>query len=235
LTDSAVVEAVMRIGSPVPALQREAIAIYMACKTKNIHLRVEWRPRKDARMVEADLASHMFDTDDFGCGKKDFEIVKSWAGFPFEFDLFASRTNAKCEKFAVRFAEINRRDCVNAFALNWSVLGEVFACPPPGLIIPTIRQIIAQEASGVLMVPMWKSSRFWPVLVPEGRHFINLVVRFLVFSPKLVVGDEVISDTFRKRQPFLVMRVNGRRKNAWKENLDFLGCVERGCEFCTID
>jgi hypothetical protein len=222
----------MRIGSPVPELQREAIAIYTACKEKNIHLRVEWRPRKDERMVEADLASRMCDTDDYGCGMKDFEIVKSWAGFPLEFDLFASFSNAKCEKFAVRFAENDRRDFVNAFALNWGVLGEVFACPPPGLIIPTIRQFIAQEATGVLMIPLWKSSRFWPVLAPEGRHFINLVVRFFVFSPKLVVGEDVISNTFRKRQPFLLMRVNGKRKRAWKENLDFLACIERGCENC---
>jgi hypothetical protein len=113
LTDSAVVEAVMRIGSPVPELQREAIAIFNACKEKGIHLRVEWRPRKDMRMVEADLASRMFDVDDFGCSEKDFDIIKSWAGFPLKFDLFASHSNAKCENFAVRFAEISRRDFVN--------------------------------------------------------------------------------------------------------------------------
>jgi hypothetical protein len=83
-------------------------------------------------MVEADLASRMFDVDDFGCSKKDFAIIKSWAGFPLNFDLFASHSNANCENFAVRCAEGSRRDFVNAFALNWGVLGEVFACPPPG-------------------------------------------------------------------------------------------------------
>jgi hypothetical protein len=95
-----------------------------------------------------------------------------------------------------------------------------------------LRQFIAQKAKGVLMVPMWKSSRVWPVLAPNGKHFIKLATRFLVFSPKLVVGREVTSDTFKKRQPFLIMRVNGEVADPWEENVDFLACVMRGCVEC---
>jgi hypothetical protein len=233
-TDSAAVEAVMRIGSPVPALQREAIAIHEACWKRKINLRVEWRPRKDERMVEADLASRMFDVDDFGCGPKDFQTILDWAGFSFEFDLFASATNSKCENFAVRYAEVNRRDHVNAFTLNWNILGEVFICPPPGLVVPILRQLVSQGAVGVLLIPFWRSSHFWPVLAPKGRHFAKIVTRFMSFSPRLSVGKDVLSDTFRKRQAFLVLRVNGTLASPWSESLSRLNCVNRGCEFCEI-
>jgi hypothetical protein len=131
LTDSAPVEAIMRIGSPVPELQKRALAIHMACRIKGIKLKVEWRPRKDERMVEADNASRMFDYDDFGINAKDYAMVVDWLGYPLTFDLFASAKNAKCANFAVRFAENGRFDWVNAFTLNWGSLGELYVCPPP--------------------------------------------------------------------------------------------------------
>jgi hypothetical protein len=232
LTDSAPVEAIMRIGSPVPGLQKLALAIHTACREKGLKLRVEWRPREDERMVEADRASRMFDTDDFGCSRKDHLTVLAWAGFKFEFDLFASPTNAKCENFAVRFAENDRRDWVNAFTLDWQTLGEVFACPPPSLIVPVLRQFATQKAKGVLMIPEWRSAKYWPVLAPRGRHFVKMVVRFMRFSPKLEVGPEVISATFRRRQSFLVFRINGGADAPWEENSEFLGCIDRGCALC---
>jgi hypothetical protein len=232
LTDSAPVEAIMRIGSPVPDLQKRALAIHMACREKGLKLRVEWRPRKDERMVEADTASRMFDYDDFGVNAKDYATIIEWAGYPLVFDLFASAKNAKCVNFAVRFAEFGRQDWVNAFTLDWKTLGEVYACPPPGLIIPVLRQFAEQKATGILVIPAWKSSRFWPFLAPEGRHFINMVVRYMQFSPKLVVGPEVVSETFRRRQSFLVFRINGTKNAPWEENPQFLGCVTRGCELC---
>jgi hypothetical protein len=222
----------MKIGSPVPELQRLALAIHTVCREKNIKLRVEWRPREDARMVEADLASRMFDTDDYGCSEKDFEKIIEWARFKPTFDLLASPSNAKCVNFAVRFPENNRRDWVNAFTLNWKILGEVFACPPPGLIIPVLRQFAIQKATGILMIPEWKSAKFWPVICPDGEHFLNMFVRYMRFSPKLVVGPEVVSDTFRRRQNFLALRVNGGRVNPWERNAEFLGCISRGCSLC---
>jgi hypothetical protein len=232
LTDSAPVEAIMRIGSPIPELQAAAIAVHQACQENGLKLRVEWRSRNDARMVEADTASRLFDIDDFGCSEKDHTTVLEWAGFSLTFDLFASPKNAKCENFAVRFAEQGSTDWVNAFALDWGTLGEVFACPPPSLIIPAVRQIIDQKAKGVLLIPLWRSSRFWPVVAPNGDHFANVFTRFFVFSPRLNVGPEVISNTFRKRQPFVCLRFNGECERAEEENLEFLCCVNRGCDKC---
>jgi hypothetical protein len=204
----------------------------MACRIKGIKLKVEWRPRKDERMVEADNASRMFDYDDFGVNAKDYATIIDWAGYPMNFDLFASSKNTKCQNFAVRFAENGRQDWVNAFALNWQSLGEVYACPPPGLIVPVLRQFAAQKAIGILVIPAWNTAKFWPILAPEGRHFIKMMVRYMQFSPKLVVGHKVVSDTFRRRQSFLVFRINGTKEKPWEENKEFLGGVTRGCSMC---
>jgi hypothetical protein len=46
------------------------------------------------------------------------------------------------------------------------------------------------------------------------------------------VGKDVLSDTFRKRSPFLVLRVNGTVAAPWREDLNFLNCPERGCVKC---
>jgi hypothetical protein len=59
-----------------------------------------------------------------------------------------------------------------------------------------------------------------------------MFARYMRFSPKLVVGPEVVSNTFRRRQNFLVLRVNGERGFPWEENKQFLGCVSRGCSLC---
>jgi hypothetical protein len=137
-----------------------------------VKLKVEWRPREDARMEEADAASRLFDVDDYTTNERDFETIKRWIGFELEFDLFASSTNAKCARFASRFAVWGEKQWTNAFSLDWSVLGEVWACPPPGLVVPVLRQFVAQKAVGILMIPRWKTAKYWPIIAPKGRHYI---------------------------------------------------------------
>jgi hypothetical protein len=222
----------MRIGSPVPELQDAALAVHEACRQNGVRLRVEWRPRKDARMVEADSAWRLFDCDDYTCQDKDFKRILEWADLDLKFDLFASSKNTKFPKFAARLAEWGHDEWVNAFALDWSTLGEVWACPPPGLVEPVLRQFVAQKAVGILLIPRWKTSKYWPILAPEGKHFAKFVRRFLELTLVMKVGKDVLSDTFRKKSPFLVLRVNGTVADPWSEDLNFLNCPERGCEKC---
>jgi hypothetical protein len=172
LTDSSAVEAVMRIGSPIPELHDAALAIHETCRRHGVKLKVEWRPRKDARMEEADTASRLFDVDDFTTTNQDFETIKRWIGFKLDFDLFAFSTNTKYDRFASRFAVWGEKQWVNAFSLDWSALGEVWAFPPPGLVVPVLRQFVKQKAVEILMVPKWKTAKFWPIIAPEGGHFI---------------------------------------------------------------
>ena len=203
ITDAAAVKAVMKVGSPIPELQSAALAIHGSCRMNNVLLKVEWRPRSDQRMVEADEASRLFDLDDWGISYPDFKELEKWAGQTFTFDLFASPTNAKCEAFATRYQfSAERRDWVNAFSLDWSGLGFTFACPPPGLAGPAIKQFIKQKAKGVLVLPAWHSARFWPLLTADGtrgRRFARRVKRWRSF---LFKGEDVQSNSFAGRPAF---------------------------------
>jgi hypothetical protein len=233
LTDSAAAEAVMRVGSPVAALQEAAVAIHESCRLHRVKLKVEWRPRGDARMEEADHASRLFDVDDFGLRERDYKALVRWAGFSPVFDLFASVSNAKCDNFASRFAEWGvKSSWVNGFSLDWATLGEVVACPPPGLITPVLRQFVEQKAKGILLIPRWKSGRFWPIVAPEGRHLLRAAVRFFELTPIMVVGPDVLSKTFRRKSPFLCIRIDGSISEPWEEGVCFVNCLTRGCSLC---
>jgi hypothetical protein len=69
---------------------------------------------------------------------------------------------------------------VDCFSVNWS--GENnWIVPPPRLINAVLKKLNKDRAKGVLIVPVWRSAPFWPVLFPDGgtAHFIS---EYEVFS-----------------------------------------------------
>lgn len=61
-TDNKNAEIIISVGSRVPELQLEAVAVYKLCRELNIRLSVEWLSRDDN--VEADELSRIEDTND---------------------------------------------------------------------------------------------------------------------------------------------------------------------------
>jgi hypothetical protein len=233
LTDATGVESIMKVGSKIPALHTAAVEVLEACRARNIHLKVEWRSRDDARLVEADEASRRFDADDWSSSAAAFAKIVDWAGTSPDFDLFANENNRKCQNYASRFAwSAQSRLRINAFSLDWGSLGVVWACPPPNLIIPTLKQWHEQKALGLLMVPLWKGSRFWPLLTPDGKHLCGMVERFMIFVPKIQRGPDVLSLTFSRKMPFLVMKLKGGKENDWKPLRNRSNCIAHGCKLC---
>jgi hypothetical protein len=87
-------------------------------------------------------------------------------------DRFATSYNAKCVRFnsKIWFWGTESVDC---FSVNWS--GENnWIVPPPRLINSVLKKLNKDRAKGVLVVPVWRSAPFWPVLFPDGgtAHFI---------------------------------------------------------------
>lgn len=78
-----------------------------------------------------------------------------------EIDLFASRNNSKCKTFVSW-----RRDpdafAVDAFTLSWTDL-RFYAFPPFSLILKVLQKILADGATGVLVVPLWKTQPWFPL------------------------------------------------------------------------
>jgi hypothetical protein len=223
LTDNKGVSAIMKIGSPVASLQDMAVYIQKCCREHNIHLRVHWRPRADPRMEAADARSRHFDKDAWGVDYRGYQEVLAFCSDTPGVDLFASQDNTKCAKFASKFAaDYSLAVGINAFSLNWKDLGFFFACPPPKLIIPVLRQAAAQGAKGVWVVPLWPTAHYWPYLFPDGRHTCNLVTSFKQFRPRCMTGSDVENDTFRGVPSFdlLMCELAGACVSPFKVNLE---------------
>ena len=102
-------------------------------------------------------------------------------------DLFADYNNAKFDTFMSRYI-CPDTDGVDAFTISWDGL-HVWLCPPTSTLISVITKISLSTAAGILIVPIWRASLFWPFISPDGRH-IN--VRFqsaIRFRPFLLSSD----------------------------------------------
>ena len=59
--------------------------------------------------------------------------------------------------------------------MNWD--GENnYACPPICLILRVLIHMRNCKASGSLIVPLWHSAPFWPIICPDGRRFASVIV-----------------------------------------------------------
>ena len=88
-------------------------------------------------------------------------------------DWFASDHNAKLPRFFSRFWD---PFCIgiDAFTECWSLDYGLFV-PPIAQVLRVIRKMMLDRATGVLIIPCWKSAAFWPILCPDG-NFIPSVI-----------------------------------------------------------
>lgn len=235
LTDSQCAASIMRIGSPVIKLHQMALNIYKACRDKQIRLRVHWRPREDPRLQAADARSRHFDTEDWGPDFQGFRQIEHFASQSFDIDLFATYENRKCLKFASKFgAEMFSAVGINAFSLDWSTTGFFYACPPPRLIVPVVKQVATQHCSGILVVPVWQASHFWNLLLPDGIHFCAMVTKFMRFRPICLVGPDTKSDTFHGNLHFdlMALELDGNVIHPLQKLVSIKNCFHDGCALC---
>jgi hypothetical protein len=60
---------------------------------------------------------------------------------------------------------------VDAFAFEWS--GELaYVAPPVSMVTRVIKKIAITWMTGVLLIPLWKSAKFWSFAFPDGRHLV---------------------------------------------------------------
>jgi hypothetical protein len=222
LTDNQGAAAIMKVGSPVSSLQAMAIKIFERCRSAGVRLRVHWRARSDPRMAAADARSRHFDNEDWGPDFEGFQAVLAFCTGSPDIDLFATAENARCPRFASKFAaEQGVAVAINAFSINWGRC-YFYACPPPRLVIPALRQVAAQAARGVMVVPCWPTARFWPVLVQKGK-LSALVTAYKRFRPVCLAGMDVISGTFHGELAFdlLMLELDGDVVDPFAKNLCF--------------
>ena len=173
-TDNQNVPRILTCGSGKTLLQSEALDIYHICVNNEISIEMEWIPRN--LNDPADYLSRLFDPDDWGLSLDSFRFIDNVWG-PHTVDRFANFLNSKLPRFNSRFWNPDSED-IDCFVLNWQ--GENnYVCPPISLFPRVILHMKNCGAFGTLIVPLWRSAPFWPMLTVDGVNFKDFVVSFM--------------------------------------------------------
>ena len=96
---------------------------------------------------------------------------------PLTVDRFANNLNRKLKCFNSKFYYPGTSH-VNAFTDDWS--NELnWLCPPMSSIGSVICHLKVCKAKGALLVPVWPSAYFWPLIYPNGKQtadFIKIII-----------------------------------------------------------
>lgn len=186
-TDNKNAETIMSVGSRVPELQLEAVAVYKLCRELNIRLSVEWLSRDDN--VEADELSRIEDTNDYMLDPNCFKLIdKRWG--PHTIDRFASIKTRQLERYCSLFRNPGCEG-VNAFTLDWAQENN-WIFPPPVLVPRVIRHMSVGKEDGTLIVPQWSSAVWWPLLINKAgswNSFIKNTIRIKPYKGIFVSGS----------------------------------------------
>jgi len=177
-TDNKNVSNILKSGSRKADLQKIAVAVDDLCRSSDIEISTLWVPR--SHNEEADILSRCGDSDDWSVHEWVFNTIDRLWG-PHTIDRFAYDYNAKCLKFNSRFW-CQGTAGVDAFKQSWA--GEVnWLVPPPRLVNQCVSKAKIDKCRCTLLMPVWKSAPFWPVIYPNGRDLAPFVRDVHYFGP----------------------------------------------------
>ena len=161
----------------------------------DIRLSCAWMPHTSTEIMVADDLSKNFDSSEYKLSQGDFQMLCQSLG-PFCLDLFASPFSHLFKPFCSRFM-CKDTAAVDVFTVDWSKLANGFFHPPVGLVIRVLKHAQFVKAKGVLIVPVWESADFWPVIVCLVGASQLLELRR--FCPRLEAAQWVESGVFKGR------------------------------------
>ena len=175
-SDNQAVVRIVQVGSRKQHLQEGALSIFEQCFQHDIKLEMEWIPRSANEI--ADYISRIQDFDDWMASPVLFGFLdEAWG--PHTVDCFANEHNRQLPRFHSRFW-CPGSEAVDTFTVSWE--NEVcWLLPPIHLVGRAICHARACHSCGTLVVPLWKSAPFWPLLCPDGRHLAPFVQAYYAF------------------------------------------------------
>ena len=168
-SDNQSIISIVKKGSMNEELQCVALDIFRFCLRKSIVLYLEWVWR--TRIEKADYLSKILEYDDWGISFGLFNGLQNRFGI-FEVDWFASEYNAKVSVFYSRFWNPTSSG-IDAFTEKWTEKFGIFV-PPISMVYRVLQKMELDRAKGVLVVPLWNSAVFWPILCPNGNFIPNV-------------------------------------------------------------
>ena len=133
--------------------------IWRWCEKKKIWIFASYIA--SAENVEADFESRRKEsTAEIELSSVAFTKITDRLGKP-EIDLFASRVNAKCEKY-ISWKRDPGSIAIDAFTQNWNK-HFFYAFPPCSIILKTLQKIREERAEGIVVVPEWPAQPWYPL------------------------------------------------------------------------
>ena len=145
-------------------------------------------------MVADDLSKN-FDSSEYKLSPGDFAMLCQRFG-PFCLDLFTSPFSHLLKPFCSRFLCIDTA-AVDAFTVDWSSLTNGFFHPPKGLITRVLKHVQYIKAKGVLIIPIWESADFWPVIICLVRN--KQLIELSRFRPYILAMQWIESNVFKSK------------------------------------
>jgi len=169
---------ILSVGSSKKHLHEIALDIFKFCLQKNIKLTPQWIPREQNQF--ADLLSKVNDTDDWGIDFNSFSSLNRKYG-PFTVDRFANEINKRVSVFNSKFY-CPGTSAVDSFTQNWQHENN-WICPPVKLIGSVFKHMDICKCRGTVLIPLWKSAYFWPLIYPDGIRLASFIKDFTVLNP----------------------------------------------------
>ena len=129
---------------------------------------MQWIPRTENE--KADYISRLIDFDDWQITRDLFLSLEELWG-PHTVDCFANYYTAKLPRFFSRFWNPGASG-IDFFAQELSS-ENCLVVPPVSLVARVIHYLSLQKAMATLVVPLWPSSSFWPLLTGKYRSLIK--------------------------------------------------------------
>ena len=176
LTDNmSVVAHVNRMGGTrSPLLVSQVIDLWSWCLQRHITITAQHIPGLEN--VTADyLSRHLRDRTDWVLEPSIFRCVNRHLG-PLQVDLFATRFSRQLPRF-FSWRPDPEAEATDAFAQNWSKF-QGFAHPPWCLISRVLLKVRSDQASVVLITPLWYTQAWFPTLM-------ELLVDYPILLPQV--------------------------------------------------
>jgi hypothetical protein len=209
LTDNQNVEKILSKGSGILRLTKLVLDILRTARALEFDIQPVSVSRKNHFLLKAEGISKGIDTDNWDITEEYFYHLSGLFGI-FSIDLFATRDNAKCERFYSQSFEKGTLG-VDAFARHWEDEC-AYAAPPVALVMRTIRKGADCNITGIFVIPLWKNARFWTYAFRGGVHLnaiffsvkiVRMHARAWEFSRRdLLGGKEIQFLVFRFRRIF---------------------------------
>ena len=124
----------------------------------------------EGRKFQADYISKLVDPDDRQITDALFEYLETLWG-PHTVDCFANYYNHKLPRFFSRFWNPNTSG-VDFFIQKLSN-ENCLVMPPVSIASRTLHYLFNQKTNATVVLPLWKSANYWPLIASKFRLYIT--------------------------------------------------------------